>query len=96
MDLGMTMSEFKEMQHKVRIERQSCHRIIVEVERLLYEMTNILQSPSFDLQQCLQLFGYITTTYLDLPLHLKPIFDHCKQIESKILLTLKSHDSAIS
>lgn len=45
-DFGITPPELKEMQKLAREERKACHHIIVEIEKLMYEMNTLMaQSP---------------------------------------------------
>jgi hypothetical protein len=41
-DFGINMAELKAMQSTARTERKACHQIIVEIEKLMYEMNTIL------------------------------------------------------
>ena len=42
---GMNLAELKELQTAARTERKACHHIIVEIEKLMYEMNSILATP---------------------------------------------------
>ena len=41
--LGVSLVEMKQMQTLAKQERQSCHTIIVDIEKLMYEMNNLLK-----------------------------------------------------
>ena len=41
-EFGLNFEQLKEMQNVARTERKSCHQIIVEIERLMYDMNNLM------------------------------------------------------
>ena len=88
----------KEMQQNAKSERQSCHRIIIEIEKLMYEMNDLLTpgGQPFDINNATDVFNQILDIYLRLPHRLKPIFDHCKKIESKFLQALKTQNDILN
>lgn len=96
-DLGLTSAELKDMQKLAREERKACHHIIVEIEKLMYEMNTFMSQPpeKFNQANASQVFTQILDTYLSLPHRLKPIFDHCKKIESVMQKALKSQDETL-
>ena len=98
-DFGMTIKDLKEMQNLARVERKACHHIIVEIEKLMYELNSILgqvTSDSPNHEGTVKVFTQIMDTYLQLPLRLKPIFDHCKKIETCLMKALKKQDEVLS
>ena len=54
----------------------------------MYDLNAYISSN--DMQTCKSVFAQILETYLVLPHRLKPIFDHCKKIESVMVKALKS------
>ena len=45
------MADLKSMQITARTERKACHQIIVEIEKLMYEMNTILSGSTPDSEQ---------------------------------------------
>lgn len=91
----MNLPELKEIQINARTERKACHHIIVEIEKLMYEMNSAISNPKTPEgtnQAAKQTFGKILNTYLLLPHRLKPIFDSSKKIENILLKALKSQE----
>lgn len=43
-DFGIIMTDLKSMQSVARTERKACHQIIVEIEKLMYEMNSLLSA----------------------------------------------------
>ena len=41
-DFGMNSADLKQMQGIAKEERKACHHIIVEIEKLMYEMNSVL------------------------------------------------------
>jgi hypothetical protein len=76
----------KEMQNEARQERKSCHSIIVEIEKLMYNMSSTLSDSASESSGT---FRAILEKYLLLPHRLKPIFDHCKKVETVMMKALK-------
>ena len=94
-DFGISFQELKEMQSVARQERKACHHIIVEIEKLMYELNSLLTTQSETAEAptengSTQVFGQVLDTYLKLPHRLKPIFDHCKKIENVLIRALKA------
>lgn len=83
------------MQSDARNERKACHKIIVDIEKLMYQMDSMINSKSNDQTTQVKIFGEIMDTYLKLPLKLKPIFDHCKKIENIMVKALKNWNKLI-
>ena len=66
-DFGMTIKDLKEMQNLARVERKACHHIIVEIEKLMYELNSMLgQGPSDPTSHegTVKVFTQIMDTYL--------------------------------
>ena len=42
-ELGVTLPEMKELQSQGRNDRKACHSIIVGIEKLMYEMSSLLE-----------------------------------------------------
>ena len=96
-DFGITLAEMKQMQQLSRGERKKCHHTIVEIEKLMYELSSIIDSgEDINRDNLKQLFHKTLETYLLLPHCLKPIFDHCKKIENLLTKALKSQQEQIS
>ena len=72
-EFGMNLGEMKEIQSQGKQDRKACHSIIVEIEKLMYEMSSLL--PNSKDENIGAAFQRILDTYLSLPLRLKPIFD---------------------
>jgi len=96
-EFGITATELKEMQQLARNERKACHHIIVEIEKLMYEMNTFMTSApeQYNHQDAGKVFSQILDTYLSLPHRLKPIFDHCKKIENVVQKAMKSQDEVL-
>jgi len=83
------------MQSVARQERKACHHIIVEIEKLMYELNSLLTAQS-EIAEApkengpTEVFGQVLDAYLKLPHRLKPIFDHCKKIENVLIRALKA------
>jgi len=58
----------------------------------MYDMNSILDLAEISFENSKEQFGKILATYLQLPLRLKPIFDHSKKIENVLLKSLKSQE----
>jgi hypothetical protein len=41
-EFGLNFDQLKEMQNVARVERKSCHQIIVAIEKLMYDMNNLM------------------------------------------------------
>ncbi len=91
-DLSFTLAEIKEIQNQARADRKACHHIIVEIEKLIYEMNSILSTSIQHGDNAQSMFNTIQDTYLKLPHRLKPIFDHCKKFESILVKAIKAQD----
>lgn len=95
-EFGLSFQDLKDMQGVARSERKACHHIIVEIEKLMYEMNTILGAqPAVNVAEASKVFSQILDTYLSLPHRLKPIFDHCKKIESVMQKAMKAQDEAL-
>lgn len=77
-EFGIQLDKLKDMQNVARVERKECHRIIVEIEKLMYEMNSLLSTDELKIYEMTATFQEILDIYLRLPHRLKPIFDHCK------------------
>ena len=98
-EFGITLPEVKDIQHQARQERKACHHIIVEIEKLMYEMSSLLNNTAnseSNESNVNSVFSNILQTYLVLPHRLKPIFDQCKKLETIIIKALKAQDQIIS
>lgn len=98
-EFGLSIQDLKDMQNVARGERKACHHIIVEIEKLMYEMNSRLgedcQEPQTQ-EETLKVFTQIMDTYLQLPHRLKPIFDHCKKIETCLMKALKKQEEILA
>jgi hypothetical protein len=41
-EFGLNFEQLKEMQNVARTERKSCHQIIVEIEKLMYDLNSLM------------------------------------------------------
>lgn len=90
-DFGITLADMKQMQQLSRGERKKCHHTIVEIEKLMYELSSIIDGgEDINIDNMKQIFSKTLETYLLLPHCLKPIFDHCKKTENLLTKALKS------
>lgn len=89
--IDLTLPQVKEMAAESKADRKSCHAIIVEIEKQMYEMGNTFNKArgSGGLDAVVKQFNEIQTTYLKLPLRLKPIFDYSKKLETVLSKALK-------
>jgi hypothetical protein len=96
----LTLPHVKEMAAESKADRKSCHAIIVEIERQMYELGNTFskvhgaRTGGSAVEAALAQFNEIQTTYLKLPLRLKPIFDHSKKLETVLSKALKQQAAA--
>jgi len=61
-------------------KRKAINSTIVDIETLMYEMNSLFnaQKNSQEYHQ----FQKVLESYLSLPRRLKPLFDHCKKMET--------------
>jgi len=52
------------MQTQARSERKACHHIIVELEKMMYDMNSILDQAEINADQSKEQFSQILSTYL--------------------------------